>query len=172
MVVMAPVGINRDHARRDALENGFDIAPPPFDFDVLPLERNRAALDAASARGQFAGHRIERFHQRPELVAALGLDALVEPARADFARGRRERLHRPRNPLREVEAHPRGADQNQQRGHEEERQVHTGQGPLEHAQLVVVFVRLRHPPRADDQIARQIVGRDHHADRRPARPRH
>ena len=105
-------GVDRDDAGRDALEDRLDVAPAAFDLDVLALELDRRALDLAAARRQLAGHRVERFDERAELVVALRLDALIEAAGADLARGRRQHLHRARDPLGEVEAHPGGADQN------------------------------------------------------------
>ena len=105
-------------------------------------------------------HRVERFDQRSELVVALRLDALIEAAGADFARRRRQHLHRPGDPLGEVQPHPGRADQNQQRHHQEERQIDAGQRPLQHAQLVVVLEGLGHAPRARREIAGQVVGRD------------
>ena len=90
---------------------------------------------------------VERLDERAELVVALRLDALIEVARADLARRRGQHLHRPRDPLGEVEAHPGRADQNHQRHHQEERQVDAGERPLQHAQLVVVLERLRHAAR-------------------------
>ena len=62
--------------------------------------------------------------------------------------------------LARYEAHPGRADENQQRHHQEERQVDARQRPLQHAQLVVVLEGLRHPPRARRQLAGQVVGRD------------
>ena len=159
-----PRRVNRDHARRDSLENGFDIAAPPLHFLVLPFELHRGPFNLSPARRELTGHGVERDHERAELVVALRLDALVQPAGADLARRRRETLDRSGNAFRHVQTHPRGADQNHQRDHEEEREVHARERPAQDPQLVVLLERLRHSARAGRVVTGQIVGCDYDAD--------
>src|SRR6266568_4265701 len=47
-----------------------------------------------AARRQFARHRVERVDERAELVVALRLDPLIQMARPDLARRRRQHLDR------------------------------------------------------------------------------
>ena len=54
-------------------------------------------------------------------------------------------------------------DQDQQRDHHEERHVDAGQRLLQHPQLLVVLVRLRHLARLVRELARQVLARHHHA---------
>ena len=114
--------IDRHDAGRNPFQDRLDVAAALFHFEMLPFEIDRRAVDLPAARRQLARHRVERLDQRAELVVALRLHVLIQPARADFAGGRREHQHRPRDPLRQIRAHPGGAEQNQQRHHEKERQ--------------------------------------------------
>ena len=75
---------------------------------------------------------------------------------ADLARRRRQHLHRPRDALGQVQAHPRRADQDEQRDHDEERQVDAGQRLLQHPQLGVVLVGLRHAPGPLGHLAGEV----------------
>src|SRR6185503_11949714 len=75
--------VNRDDTGGDALEDRLDVAAPSFDLDVLSLELDRPAVDLAAAGRQLGRHRVERLDERPELVVALRLDALIETARAN-----------------------------------------------------------------------------------------
>ena len=118
-------GIDRHDAGRNALENRLDVAAALLHLEMLPLELDRRSVDLAAARRQLARHRVERVDERAELVVALRLDVLIQAAGADLAGGRREHQHRPRDPLRQIRAHPGRAEQNQQRHHEKERQVQT-----------------------------------------------
>ena len=93
----------------------------------------------------FAGHAVERFDQRPELVVAdrLAIDAVVEVPGLDFPGGGRQALHGLGDALGEVQAHPGRAHENHERHHQEERQVDAGQRRAQHAKLAVVLVRVR-----------------------------
>ena len=163
-----PAGrVHRHDARRDALQNRLDVAPPPFDLLVFPFELDGRSLDLAPARLELDRHRVECVDERAELVVALRLDPLIEMARADLARGRRQKLHGARDALRQIRSHPCRAEQNQQRDHQEERQVHAGERLLEHSHLLIILERLRHAARARGQIARQKVSRDDDAGRLP-----
>ncbi len=87
-------GVDRHDAGGDALEDGLDVAPPAFGFLRLALEVDGRALQLATAPGQFLGHAVERLDQRAELVFGLALDAVIQVAGADLARGRGQHLHR------------------------------------------------------------------------------
>ena len=162
------VGVDRHDAGRDAFEDGLDVAPPPFGFLRLALEIDGRALQLAPAAGQFLGHAVERLDQRPELVFGLALDAVIQVARADLARRRGQHLHRARDALGQIEPHPRGADQDEQGHHQEERDVHAKQRRLEHAELPVVLVRRGHAPRSRRQFAGEVVAGHHRAGHLPA----
>ena len=62
---------------------------------------------------------------------------------------------RTRNPLREVEPQPRRADENQQRHHQEQREVDAFERTLQDAKLAVVLVGLGDAPGMPRQIARR-----------------
>ena len=143
-VLTLPAGIDRHDARGNPLEDRFDVAPPPLDLDVFSLEIDGRALEAPAALPHFARHAVERFDERSELVVAhrFAIDAIVEMSGLDFPRRRREALHRLGDPLGEIQAHPRGADENHQRHHQEEREVDAGERAPQHAQLAVVLVRV------------------------------
>ena len=128
---------------------------------MLALELDRRALEPPPAGGQLAGHAVECVDQRSELVVGFRLDAMIEVAGADLVGRRRQHLHRTRDALGEVEAHPRGADENHQREHQEEREVDAGQRLLQHAQLLIGLVGLGHAARARRELVRQILARDH-----------
>jgi hypothetical protein len=142
-----------------------DVAATAFHLLVLALELNRAAIHLAAAGRQLARHRVEGLHERSELVVALRFDPLIQTARADLPRGGRQHQDRTRDPLGEIRAHPGGAEENEQRHHQEERQIQAGQRTLQHAQLVVALERLGHPARARREIAREVRGRDDDAGR-------
>ena len=74
---------------------------------VLALELDRRSLEPPAARGQLAGHAVERLDERPELVLRLRLDAVIEVTGADLLRGGRQHLHRTRDALRQIQPHPR-----------------------------------------------------------------
>ena len=124
---MRPVVVDRDDAGGDAVEHRFDVAAAAFDVLMLALELDRRALEPPPAGGQVASHAVERLDQRAELVARLRLDAVIEVAGADLVGRRGQHLHRPRDALGQVEPHPRGADENHQRQHQEEREIDAGQ---------------------------------------------
>ena len=159
-----PVGPERHDAGGDPLEHGLDVLAALVELLVLALEIEPRVLELALARRQLPGHRVERFDQRAELVARLGLDAVIEVAGADLARAGGEPLHRTGDALGQVQAGPRRADQNHQRHHDEERQVDADNRPPQRAQLAAVLVRLDDLPRVRRGLARQIVAREHDAD--------
>ena len=119
----APVGVERDDAGRDALEDRLDVAAARVDFEVLPLEILPRLLELLAARPQLGRHHVERLDERAELVAGLRLEPDVELAGADRARAFGQHLHRPRDALREIQAQPGRAHQNQQRDREKDRLV-------------------------------------------------
>ena len=55
---------------------------------MFALEFDGRLLHLPTAGRELAGHRVERFGQRTELVVALRLEVLIEPAGANLARGR------------------------------------------------------------------------------------
>ena len=116
---------------------------------------------------QLRRHRVERLDERAELVARLRLDAVIEMSRANLARALGEHLHGPRDALGQVEAHPRRADQDHQRHHQEEREVHALQRPRQEAQPAVVLVGRDDALRFDGQLAGQLIARDDDARRLP-----
>ncbi len=85
---------------------------------------------------------------------------MIQMAGANFIGRSRQHLHRPDDSFREVQAHPGGADQNHQRQHQEERQIDAGQWLPQHAELLVVFVRLRHPARPRRELGGDVVAGD------------
>jgi hypothetical protein len=91
------------------------------------------------------------------------------PAGADFARRRRQHLHRPRDAFGEIQAHPGRTHQDEQRDHDEERQVDAGQRLLQHAELRVVFVVLGHAAGAIGHLAGEHVACEHDAHHPPVR---
>ena len=62
--------VHRDDARRDALENRLDVAPPPFALLVFAFQLDRGAVDLAAAGGKLARHRVESLDERAELVGS------------------------------------------------------------------------------------------------------
>ena len=99
-------------------------------------------FELALARRELPGHRVERLDERAELVARLRLDPVIEMAGADLAGTRGEPLHRTRDALGQIQAGPRRADQNHQRHHDEQRQVHAPDRTAQREQLAAVLVRL------------------------------
>ncbi len=155
--------VHRHDAAGDAFEHGLDVAAAALDVLVLALELHRGALEPLAAGRQLAGHHVEGLGERAELVVALHLDAVIEAARADLVRGRRQQLHRPGDALGHVEAHPRRADENHQREHQEERDIDAGDRTLQHAQLLVALEGAGHAARAGDEFAGQVMAGNHHA---------
>ena len=92
---------------------------------MLAFELDGRTIDLPPARRQLARHRVERLDERAELVVALWLDPLIEPARANFARRSGQQLHRSSNALRQIESRPRRAHEDEQGHHQEEGQIHT-----------------------------------------------
>ena len=72
IVLTRPVGANRHHAGRDALEDRLDVAAPLVELGVLALHLDPRSFEAPLAGRQLAGHRVEGLDQRAELVARLG----------------------------------------------------------------------------------------------------
>ena len=127
---------------------------------MFALEVDRAPFHAPAAGRKLARHRVERFHERSKLVVALRFDPLIEAAGTDLPGRGGQHLNGPRNPLRHVEAHPGRADENHQRDHQEERQIHAGERPLQDAQLRVVLERLGHTPRPRRHFPGEVIGGD------------
>ena len=73
-------------------------------------------------------------------------------------------LDRPRNPLGEIQPEPGRADENQQRHHQEQREVDALERPLQHAELAVVLIRFGDAPGVPRQIAGQEVAGNDDAD--------
>ena len=71
------LGVYRDHPSRDSFENRFDILAATVDLKTLAFEIPARPLKPVTARRQLARQGIERLDQRPELVLALRLDAMV-----------------------------------------------------------------------------------------------
>ena len=71
--------------------------------------------------------RLNASMSEPNSSRRLRLDAVIEVAGADLVGGRRQHLHRPRDPLGQVQPHPGRAHENHQRQHQEEREVDAGQ---------------------------------------------
>jgi hypothetical protein len=80
---------------------------------------------------------------------------MIEVPGPDLARAGGEHADGPRDPLRQIEAHPRRADQDHQRHHQEQRKVDPLERSLQDLQLAVVFVGLRDAARVFGQIAGQ-----------------
>ena len=154
------VGADGDDSRGDALQDRLDIPAPVFELQVLPLQR-------VLAGGQLRCHRVEGLDEGAELVAGLRLDAVIEMSRANLARALGEHVHGPRDALGQVEAHPRGADEDHQRHHQEEREVHALQRPRQEAQPAVVLVGRDDALRFDRQLAGELIARDDDAGRLP-----
>ena len=108
------------------IENRLHVAPSALDVVMFLLQLDRRAFQPAAVRGQVASHPVEGVDQRPELVARFGLHPVIEPAGADLVGRRGQHLHRPGDPLGQIESHPRRPDQNHQREHQEE---HPGRPP-------------------------------------------
>ena len=83
----------------------------------------------------------------------------------DLPGGRREPLHGLGDALREIQPHPRGAHQNHEGHHQEERQVDAGEWTPQHLQLRVVLVRVLNAPRPRRELARQEIARNDDGDR-------
>ncbi len=165
-------GVDGDDAGGNPLENGLDVAAPALHFDVFVFQVNRRSLQPATALPYFARHAVERLDQRPKFIVAhsRAIDAIVQVSGFDFACGRRQPFHRLRDALGEIEPHPGGAHQDHERHHQEEREVHAGQGPPQHAELAVVFVGVGDAPGARGELAGEIVARHHHGGRLTIRP--
>jgi hypothetical protein len=159
----AAVGVERHHSRGDALEHRLDVAAAFVELQVLPLEVEPGMLDLLLAGRQPAGHRVERLDERPELVAGFRLDPVIEVACADFARARRQPLHRPRDPLGEIQPHPCGAHQDHQSHGQEQRQIDALERPLHHGDFVVFLVGLRDASGVRRELTGEMVAGDHHS---------
>ena len=159
----AALVVDGDDAGRDAVEHGFDVLAAAFDVFVLALELDRRALEPSPAGGQVTRHAVERLDQRRELVAHLDVDAVIEVAGTDFVGGRGQHLHRPRDPLRQVETQPGRGHQNHQRQHQKEGEVDRGQRRFLDLELPVVLVRGGQAARARREVTRQVFAGDQHA---------
>jgi len=78
------VDTDRHDAGRDPLEYRLDISAPLVQLQVLAFEIDPRSLQLPLTGGQLSGHRVERLDQRPELVARLGLDPVIQAAGADL----------------------------------------------------------------------------------------
>ena len=124
IVLTRPVGADRHDPGRNPLQHRLDVSTALVELGVLPLHLDARAFEPALARGELARHRVERLDERSEFVTRLRLDAVVEMPGANLARAGREPPHGPRDPLRQVEPEPRRADEDHQRHHHEQREVH------------------------------------------------
>ncbi len=115
--------VDGNDAGRDSLEHRFDIPPPSFDLDMFPLQVVGGLFQLLAAGRELARHAVERLDERSELVGGFRLQPPIQMAGADLARGRRQHLHRPRDPLGEVQPDPRRTHHDHQREHQEEREV-------------------------------------------------
>ena len=147
--------VERNHAGRHAIQDGFDVAPPALAFFVFLFEIERRPLEPPPTGSQLGRHRIERLDHRTEFVGALVLDPMVVVPGADLTGRFREHLDGPRDALGQIEPHPGRADQDEQRDHDEERDIDARQRLLQHAKLRVVLVGSRHAAGPIGQIARR-----------------
>ncbi len=167
-----PFRIERDDARGDALEDRLDVLAALVELQVLPLEIQARVFELPLARRQLAGHRVERLDELPELVARLGLDAVVEMPGANLPCAGSQQLHGPRNPLREIQARPDRADQNHQRHDDEQVQVDAANRPPQRVELAAILIGLDDPSRVPRGLSRQMIAGQHHADDAAARVAH
>ena len=158
--------IDGNHTSGDAFEDRLDVPPPCLDVLMFLLELDRGTLEPPAARRQVGRHAIEGLDQRAELVSGLRFHAMVQMSGADFVGCRRQHLHGPRDALGQVQSHPGRRDENHQRQHQEEREVNAGQRLLQDAELLVVFVGLRHASGARGELGGDVFARNDHALRR------
>ena len=72
------LGIHRNYAGCDPLQNRLDVLATLVDLQIRALQVTPRPVQTETIRRQFAGHGVERFDERAELVGALGLNSIVE----------------------------------------------------------------------------------------------
>ena len=128
---------------------------------MLALQIDPGSLELPSVRRELPGHRVERGDQRPELIDALLFDPVIEMTGPDLTRAVSQHLNRSRDPLRGIDPQPGRTEQDEERHHQEEREIDALQLRPEDARLRVRLVGIRDPAEVPDHIARQVVTGDH-----------
>ena len=175
-VLTRPDASNRHDTRRNPLKDRLDVTPASFDLDVLALQVGGRAFESPPALADLAGHTVECLDQRSELVVThrAAIDAIVEVPGLDFSGRGCQALHGLCDALREIQPHPRGAHENHERHHQEERQIDAGKRAAKHAKLAVVLVRVGDAASARGQLPGEEVARHDDGDRlaRAGAPHH
>ena len=123
---------DRDHARRDALEDRVDEATPIFDFAIAPLELAGLGLERLA-------HGIEGFHEARQFVSCRCVHAIVQLPSGQFSGRSHQRLDRSGDLLRREDRQPHGQEQHEDRDQGEDvhvRPPHDGTGGFEFLPLV------------------------------------
>ena len=132
-------GVEREHARGHCVEHRLRVAAPLLHLFVLGLEVTVSVLEPCLGEGEIARHAVERIHEYAQLVVGAYLDLVVEIARGHRPRALGEHLHGLGDTPSEVEAEPRGGEDDDEGHEEEEQDVDALEGLAEQTQLLVLL---------------------------------
>ena len=127
---------------------------------MLGLEIPVGVLEPGLGQGEVARHPVERVHQHAQLVVGAHRHLVVEVAGGYGARALGQHLHRLGDAAGEVEAEPRGREDDDEGHEEEEQDVDALEWLLEEPQLLVLLEGLADAAQPCLEALRHI-GPDH-----------
>ena len=87
-----PVGIDRQHASRNAFQDRFHVLTALLDAGVGVGQFTAGVFDLMAARFQLLGHAVEGSHQIADFVRGSDFNPVVETSAGNFLGGFRQTL--------------------------------------------------------------------------------
>ncbi len=107
----SPARVQREHARGNAFQNGFNVPASLFQRDVGGAQVVAGGVNLAAAGFQFFRHAVERAYQIADFIRGTHLHPVVQASARNFLRRLGQRHYRAGHKLRQIESQPGGRKQ-------------------------------------------------------------